>query len=69
MSTQTVTLHRFSSPLKGGAESRQERVDRLQPPEQATGPIPARAERTAAEILAERLREADPAAGPQSFVP
>ena len=37
--------------------------------EQFTGPLPLRSERTMAEILAERLAEADPASPCPVFIP
>jgi hypothetical protein len=69
MSTQTTTLPRFLSAAKPPTGRKPERVDSLQLTEQVTGPMPQQTERSAADILAERLAEADPNAVSPSFVP
>jgi hypothetical protein len=51
------------------AKATPERVDSLHLPEQTTGPVTLRTERTAAEILGERLAQADPSAAAPVFVP
>jgi hypothetical protein len=67
MNIQTIPLPRLSNRSQTGTDPASERVDRLAMPEQVTGGIPQRTERPFADILAERLAEAEPS-GP-SFVP
>jgi hypothetical protein len=67
MSIQSTPLPRLSNHSQPEADPTSERVDRLAMPEQVTGGVPQRTERPFADILAERLAEADPAS--LSFVP
>jgi hypothetical protein len=69
MSAQTIPTTRSLTRSKREAKATPERVDSPHLTEQTTGPVTLRAERTAAEILGERLAEADPAATTPVFVP
>jgi hypothetical protein len=57
------------TPAESLAATRPERVEDSLLQEQASGPIPLRDERPAADIITERLTTSDPASPPLVFVP
>jgi len=59
----------FMIPIPDNAAAKPQGVQAGCLQEQFTGPVPARSERSMAEILAERLAEADPARPSPVFIP
>ena len=69
MNIQALSNPRFLKRTKRRADSKLESVEAVYLLEQFTGPVPLRTERPAAEVLAERLAEADLAIVSPSFIP
>jgi hypothetical protein len=69
MTLKVFARPRFLTRKKHPAGSKPERLETSHLQEQFTGPVPLRAERPAAEFLAERLAESDPAGTSPVFIP
>jgi hypothetical protein len=59
----------FMAPTTSSAEAKPQGAQADFQQEQFTGPVPARRERSMAEILKERLAEADPSRPAPVFIP
>jgi hypothetical protein len=69
MTVKVLPKPGFLTLKKHPAHSKQERLETFQLQEQFSGAIPLRTERPAAELLAERLAESDPASACPVFIP
>jgi hypothetical protein len=69
MTEQTLPKPRFLTSTERCPELGLERLDAFHLQEQFAGPIPVRAERPAAEVLAERLAEPNSAGTTPVFIP
>ncbi len=69
MTTQIISKSPFMTSRQFLEHLKQEHGETITMQEQFTGPVPLRRERPAAEILAERLAESDPASPSPVFVP
>jgi hypothetical protein len=69
MNVQIYPKPRLMPSLKVPEDLKREHGETITMQEQFTGPLPLRCERPAAEILAERLTESDPANPSPVFIP
>jgi hypothetical protein len=69
MNVQLILKPRFLTRTKHQSAVNPKHLEPFPPQEQFSGPVPLHRERPAAEILAERLAEADPASMSPVFIP